>query len=60
MLGMGESESSRGVGVSPGNGMGLTGYRKTIMKFLFVLRGTLIQPNVTEITFQVEGLARGI
>jgi hypothetical protein len=60
MLGMGENESSRGVEVSPGNGTGLTGYRKTIMKFLFVLQETLKQPSATEITFQVEGLARVI
>jgi hypothetical protein len=60
MLGMGESESSGGVGVCPGNGTGLTGYRKTIMKFLFVLQETSVQPSVTEITSQVEGLSRGI
>jgi len=53
MLGMGESETSRGVGGSPGNETGLTGYRKTIMKFLFVLHETLIEPSVTEIVSQV-------
>jgi len=55
MLGMGESETSREVRVCPGNGTGLTGHRKAIMKFLFVLQETLIQPSVTEIASQFEG-----
>jgi hypothetical protein len=42
--------------VSSGNGRSLAGYRKTIMKFLFVPQGTLIRPTKAEITSKVKGL----
>jgi hypothetical protein len=56
MVGNGRKRILTRAGVSSGNGTGLAGYRKTIMKFLFLPQGTLIQPTKAEITSQVKGL----